>query len=278
MKSVALLGGVIRDRETTKMLKSAIGSLGWKRQWVLALGFLVSTGASAAGIFMTNPWPAVMTDTTVGWVIGSDAQIGGDPDLGPFRVEVTGGPWAKQLSNTSGDPLDSDTGPINMIEFLRLKKDLDLKTWTEAIVPTAGFPLPTGWKWDLGNDPTLNIQVFADGGNIDYLICPAVSACSGGDSTFTLDGSGTILMFNFDLAFDDANGANLTNGAVDFWAFSDAYVSFDINKALICTLAAEEDCTNNFTVLENPAPEPGTLLLLAGGLAGLAGLRRRRYA
>ncbi len=233
------------------MLKSAIGSWGWKRKCVLALGFLVSTGAWAT--------PDFHADFNNGWVIGGlDSEI-----------EVDGSPWTKFLA-VPVDGLTTTQTPLTLTESLKLTSGKNLISWPERIVG------PTGWAWastnsiPTANDPLIQIEVITDSGNID-------NTCNIGPSTdvltcgFTLV-SDTLLEFNFDLA--------LPGGTTAFWLDPTSAVFITITKSLICTpnLGQEARCFGPIEIQENPAPEPGTLLLLAGGLAALGGLRRRRYS
>jgi hypothetical protein len=124
-------------------------------------------------------------------------------------------------------------------------------TLTESLILTSGSLtswtetlLSSNWQWDDG-----------------ILVAAGCSLC---DVPFYI---GTILgdtisfgpLFNVDTSLPDSNPINIT-----------------IEKHLSCHV--NDGCVQPVNIVENAAPEPGTLLLLAGGLAGLAGLRRRRYA
>lgn len=211
------------------MLKNFIGTVSWKFKWVLALGFLASSGAFAASIPSSNPQPVPFTGS---WNLGG----GPDGDL----VIIPQGEWIKNLAGATGTTQgDSATLTENLI-----LESGTLSSWTETI-------LGGNWVWDDGN-------LFVGGifgGNFTGII-------SNGGATISFGG-----FFADPAQLEDPDDSTSAQGPLEI----------TITKHLSC-VGATEDCPTPFSVVENAAPEPGTLLLLAGGLAGLAGLRRRRYS
>lgn len=223
------------------MLKKFIGSDSWKSKGVLALGLLVSSGAWAAPVpLLSNPLCVECTiDTTPG------AGGGWTIDDGGFGFPA--GTWTKFLPSVGAILFG---GTVTLTEDLTLLSPPGsppapgntLNSWTETI-------LGTDWVWGDGTFDTIGLGV----NDVHSVGSPT------GGPTITFGPLGL-----------DTAGTGVGGGA-------GGDIAFEIVKTLRCINAAD-GCTQGLFVRENAAPEPGTLLLLAGGLAGLAGLRRRRYS
>jgi len=66
----------------------------------------------------------------------------------------------------------------------------------------------------------------------------------------------------------------ISTGNVELGIFSDIS---DLNEGLIYFMLENKDITGSINLNVNPVPEPATILLLAGGMAGLGAFGRKKF-
>lgn len=104
--------------------------------------------------------------------------------------------------------------------------------------------LVDGYMNDIGHDPNYGVQTFQNVGQIYFQL------------------------------YNTADGASdiLGSGQTNFYLGLNVVVGSEIATAYLSTSGLDGNITYNYT----PVPEPGSLILLASGLFGLAIIRRRK--